>query len=76
MCCITVGNSPSLSAATLFDTGTHTLFANRVAVARIVQQSMTSDGVMQGKRKAPTMLATSVSLVGTALSSLGSVDFD
>ncbi len=39
---------------------------------------MTSDEVMQGKRKAHAVLATSVSLAGTALSIpiLGSVDFD
>ena len=42
------------------------------------QQSKTSNGVTQSKRKAPAMLATSVSLAGTALSSpiLGSVYFD
>ena len=78
MCCVTVGNSPSYSAATLFDTGAHTSFVNREVAAWIVQQSKTSDGVTQGKRKAPAMLATSVSLAGTALSSpiLGSVYFD
>ena len=78
MCCVTVGNSPSYSAATLFDTGAHTSFINREVAAWIVQQSKTGDGVMQGKRKAPAMLATSVSLAGTALSSpiLGSVYFD
>ena len=66
------------SAATLFDTGAHTSFVNREVAAWIVQQSKTSDGVTQGKRKAPAMLATSVSLAGTALSSpiLGSVYFD
>jgi hypothetical protein len=75
MCCVTVNDSPSYSAATLFDAGTHTSFVNREVAAWIVQQSKTSDGVTQGKRKAPAILATSVSLAGTALSSpiLGSV---
>ena len=63
MYCITVGNSPSYSAATLFDTGTHISFVNREVAVWIVQQSMTSDEVMQGKRKAHAMLATSLSLV-------------
>ena len=78
MCCATVGNSPSYSAATLFDTGAHTSFVNREVAAWIVQQSKIGDGVTQGKRKAPAMLAISVSLAGTALSSpiLGSVYFD
>ena len=77
MCCVTVGNSPSYSAATLFDTGAHTSFVNREVAAWIVQQSKTGDGVTQGKRKAPAMLVISVSLAGTALSSpiLGSVTF-
>ena len=78
MCCVTVGNSPSYCAATLFDTGAHTSFVNREVAAWIIQQSKTGDGVTQGKRKAPAMLATSVSLAGTAVSSpiLGSVYFD
>ena len=73
-----VGNSPSYSAATLFDTGAHTSFVNREVAAWIVRQSKTGDDITQGKRKAPAMLATSVSLAGTALSSpiLGSVYFD
>jgi len=77
-CCITVNDSPSYFAATLFDTGAHTSFVNREVAAWIVQQSMTSDGVTQGKRKAHAVLATSLSLAGTALSIpiLGSVDFD
>ena len=45
MCCVTVGNSPSHSAATLFDTGE--------VAAWIVQQSKTGDRVTQSKRKAP-----------------------
>ena len=69
MCCVTVCNSPSYSAASLFDTVAHTSFVNRKVAAWIVQQSKTSDGVTQDKRKAPTMLAISVSLAGTALSS-------
>jgi hypothetical protein len=78
MCCITVNDSPSYSAATLLDTGAHTSFVNKEVVAWIVQQSKTSNGVTHGKRKAPAMLVTSVSLAGTALSSsiLGSVYFD
>ena len=61
MCCVTVGNSPSYSAATLFDTGAHTSFVNREVAAWIVQQFMTCDGVTQGKRKAHSdIFATSV----------------
>ena len=33
MCCVTVGNSPSYSAATLFDTDAHTSFVNREVAA-------------------------------------------
>ena len=51
MCCVTDGNSPSYSAATLL--------VNREVAAWIVQQSMTSDGATRGKRKVPAMLATS-----------------
>jgi hypothetical protein len=39
MCCITVNDSPSYSAATLLDTGAHTSFVNREVAAWIVQQS-------------------------------------
>ncbi len=35
MCCITVGNSPSFSAATFFDTVVHTSFVNRKIAAWI-----------------------------------------
>jgi hypothetical protein len=41
MCCVTVDDSPSYSAATLFDTGAHTSFVNREVAAWIVQQSKT-----------------------------------
>ena len=39
MCCITVGNSPSFSAATLFDTGAHTSLVNREVEAWIKFQA-------------------------------------
>ena len=41
MCCVTVDDSPSYSASTLFDTGAHTSFVNREVAAWIVQQSKT-----------------------------------
>jgi hypothetical protein len=43
MCCITVNDSPSYSAATLFDTGAHTSFVNREVATWIVKQSKTSE---------------------------------
>jgi hypothetical protein len=38
MCCISVGNSPSYKAATLFDTGAHTSFVNREIASRTDRQ--------------------------------------
>ena len=39
MCCLTVGDSPSYKAATLFDTGAHASFVNREVAAWIEGES-------------------------------------
>ena len=44
MCCITVGNSPSFNAATLFDTGAHTSLVNREVTAWIELQAKGDKG--------------------------------
>ena len=78
MCCITVGDSPSFSAATLFDTGAHTSFVNREVADWIELQAKGDKGYTNRKRSAPATEATSVSLAGTSHTSaiLGSVVFD
>jgi len=78
MCCITVGNSPPFSAATLFDTGTHTSFVNREVAAWIELQAKGNKGYAKCRRLGPETAAASVSLAGTSHTSaiLGSVVFD
>ena len=39
MCCLTVGDSPSYKAATLFDTGAHASFVNREVAAWVEGQA-------------------------------------
>ena len=67
MCCITVGNSPSFSVATLFDTG-----------AWIELQAKGDKWYAKRRCLGPETAATSVSLAGTPHTSaiLGSVVFD
>ena len=78
MCCITVGNSPSFSAATLFDTGSHTSFVNREVTAWIELQAKGDKGYAKHRRLGLETATTSVSLVGTSHTSaiLSSVVFD
>ncbi len=78
MCCSTVGNSPSFSAATLFDTGAHTSFVNREVAAWIELQAKGDKGYAKRRRLGPETAAASVSLAGTSHNSaiLGSVVFD
>ena len=78
MCCIIVGNSPSFSAATLFDTGAHTSFVNRKVAAWIELQAKGGKGYAKCRRLGPETEATSVSLAGTPHTSaiLGSVVLD
>jgi hypothetical protein len=78
MCCITVGDSPSFSAATLFDTGAHTSFVNREIAEWIELQAKGDKGYTQRRRSGPKTETTSVSLAGTPHTSaiLGSVVFD
>jgi hypothetical protein len=76
--CITVGNSPSYHAATLFDTGAHTSFVNRDLAAWIEQQAK-GDTQYAGRRRTESQAAiTQVSLAGTSQTSavLGNVVFD
>ena len=74
MCCITVGDSPSFSAATLFDTS----FVNREIAEWIELQAEGDKGYAQRRRSGPKTETTSVSLAGTSHTSaiLGSVVFD
>ena len=67
MCCITVGNSPSFSAATLFEVATC-----------IELQAKGDKGYAKRRRLGPETATTSVSLAGTTHTSaiLGSVVFD
>jgi hypothetical protein len=78
MCCITVGNSPSFKAATLFDTGASASYVNREVAAWIEDQ--TGKGTQQGRRKRgwEAERNTTVSLAGTSMSFsiLGSSVFD
>ena len=60
MCCITVGNSPSFSAATLFDTGAHTSFFNREVAAWIELQAKVCKASALGPRD-----GGNVSIVGS-----------
>ena len=78
MCCISVGNSPSYKAATLFDTGAHASFVNREVADWIENQEMTDRQVPDRKRGWQEAIGTTVSLAGTSMSSqiLGSVVFD
>ena len=61
MCCITVGNSPSFSAATLF----HTSFVSREVAAWIELQAKGDKGYAKRRRLTPETAAASVSLAGT-----------
>ena len=58
MCCITVGNSPSFSAAT-------TSFVNREVVALIELQAKSDKGYAKRRRLGPATAAMLVSLAGT-----------
>ena len=64
MCCITLGDSPSFSAAILFDTGAHTSFVNREVAAWIELQAKGVKEYAQRKRLSPETEATSVLLAG------------
>jgi hypothetical protein len=78
MCCISVGNSPSYNAATLFDTGAHASFIKREVARWIQEHGGTDRQVPEQKRGWQKASSTSVSLAGTSMSSsiLGSVVFD
>jgi hypothetical protein len=78
MCCITVGNSPSYHAATLFDTGAHTSLVNRELAAWIEQQAKGDTKYAGRRRMGPQAAITQVSLAGTSQTSavLGNVVFD
>ena len=78
MCCISVGNSPSYKAATLFDTGAHASFVNREVDQWIEEHGGTDRQVPEQKRGWQKASSTSVSLAGTSMNSpiLGSVVFD
>ena len=78
MCCISVGNSPSYTAATLFDTGTHASFVNREVASGIEEHGGTNRQVPEQKRGWQKASSTMVSLAGTSMSSpiLGSFVFD
>ena len=47
MCCLTVGDSPSYKAATLFDTGAHASFVNRKAAAWVEGQARRNPSYLQ-----------------------------
>ena len=64
ICCLTVGDSPSYKAATLFDTGAHASFVNRKVAAWVEGQARRNPSYLQDQR------CTTVSLAGTAYSSL------
>lgn len=80
MCCVSVHNSPSFKAATLFDTGAHASFVNRKVAAWI--EGQLGSARQQGKRKRGGQTAhnTTVLLAGTKMGKfspiLGSVVFD
>jgi len=78
MCCISVGNSPSYKAATLFDTGAHASFVNREVASWIDEHGRTDRQVSNRMRGWHEASGTTVSLAGTSMSSpiLGSVVFD
>jgi hypothetical protein len=78
MCCISVGNSPSYKAATLFDTGAHASFVNREVANWIEEHGRTDRQVSDRMRGWHEASVTTVSLAGTPMSSpiLGSVVFD
>jgi len=78
MCCVSVRNSPSYKAATLFDTGAHASFVNREVASWIEEHGGTDRQVPQQQRGWQKASSTSVSLAGTSMSSpiLGSVVFD
>ena len=78
MCCLTVGDSPSYKAATLFDTGAHTSFVNREVAAWVEGQAGRNPSSLKKAGKNQDQRYTTVSLAGTAYSSqiLGCVVFD
>ncbi len=78
MCCLTVDNSPSYKAATLFDTGAHASFVNREVAAWVEGQARRNPGYLQKTREGQDQRCTTVSLAGTAYNSpiLGCVVFD
>jgi hypothetical protein len=78
MCCISVGNSPLYTAATLFDTGAHASFVNREVASWIEEHGGTDRQVPGQKRGWQEASSTTVPLAGTSMSSpiLGSVVFD
>jgi hypothetical protein len=51
MCCISVGNSPSYKAATLFDTGADASFVNREVASWIEEHGGTDRQVPEQKRR-------------------------
>ena len=78
MCCLTVGDSPSYKAATLFDTGAHASFVNREVAAWVEGQARRNPSCLKKAREKQDQRYTTVSLAGTAYSSpiLGYVIFD
>ena len=77
MCCLTVGDSPSYKAATVFDTGAHASFVNREVAAWVEGQARRNPSYLQKARKGQDQRCTTVSLAGMAYSSpiLGCVVF-
>ena len=69
MCCISVENSPSYKAATLFDTGTHASFVNREVATWIEEHGRTDRRHGDRKRGWQEASGTTVSLAGTSMSS-------
>jgi hypothetical protein len=69
MCCISVGDSPSYKAATLFDTGAHASFVNRAVASWIEDHERTDWQVSDRKRGWQEASGTTVSLAGTSMSS-------
>ena len=78
MCCLTVGDSPSYMAVTLFDTGAHASFVNREVAAWVEGQARRSPSGLKKARERQDQRYTTVSLAGTAYSSpiSGCVVFD
>ena len=64
MCCLTVGDSPSYKAATLFDTGAHASFVNREVAAWVEGQARRNPSYLQKARKGQDQRCTTVSLAG------------